>query len=172
MNTATQRTRPAGYGRMLLLAGFAGGLAEVVWVGLYCALTPLTGQDVMREVALAVGGGAIDPSWQPAAGLAVHFGLAIALAAVFGAALASLLERGMPVGAVVPLAAVTLVAVWANNFFVVLPAIAPGFVELMPLAVTAASKVLFGLSMGAVLYRGMTRTSRARAIGIGGRTSA
>jgi hypothetical protein len=40
----------------------------------------------------------------------------------------------------------SLGVVWAINFFVVLPVISPGFVHLLPLAVSLASKLAFGLA--------------------------
>mgnify|MGYP001554809963 CR=1 FL=1 len=42
-------------------------------------------------------------------------------------------------------------AVWSFNFLVVLPLLDPGFLVLLPLAVTLASKLLFGVGAAAVL---------------------
>ena len=50
-----------------------------------------------------------------------------------------------------------LSAVWVFNFFVLLPVLNPGFAGLMPYGVTLASKLLFGVAMGWVLYRGEHR---------------
>jgi hypothetical protein len=48
-------------------------------------------------------------------------------------------------------ATVLLVIVWAVNFFLVLPALNPAFVTLLPYGVTLFSKVLFGIAMGWVV---------------------
>jgi hypothetical protein len=43
----------------------------------------------------------------------------------------------------------SLAAVWAINFFIVLPVISPGFVHLLPYAITLASKLAFGVAAAA-----------------------
>jgi hypothetical protein len=45
-----------------------------------------------------------------------------------------------------------LVAVWATNFFLVLPALNPGFVDLVPYGASLTSKVLFGVAAAFVLH--------------------
>lgn len=45
----------------------------------------------------------------------------------------------------------TLATVWAINFFLVLPALNPWFITLMPYLVTSASKMLFALTMAIIL---------------------
>jgi len=129
-----------------ILIGIAGGLAEV---GVVCSYTALTGRDaasVARGIARAVGLSGMSA----AEGLAVHMGLAAAL----GVALLAVL-RTMPVGAgparVVPFMVLSLAAVWAINFFVVLPAMRSDFVYLLPYGVTLASKLSFGLTAAGML---------------------
>jgi hypothetical protein len=39
-----------------------------------------------------------------------------------------------------------LLIVWAINFFVVLPFVSPGFVDVVPYAVSLLSKLLFGIA--------------------------
>jgi hypothetical protein len=147
----------------LVLAGLAGGMAEVVWVALYCAVAPLAGTDVAGAIALAVRAGFVGDAWLGATGLAVHFTLSLAVAFAAGAALARALRGGLAVAAIVPVAALALLAIWTFNFFVLLPALAPAFVALLPLGVTAGSKLLFGLAMGVVLRQALRQPRRAAA---------
>jgi len=129
-----------------VLAGLAGGGAEVAWIVLY--------ERVSDGEAAAVARGVAD-SFYPhvaASSLAVPLGVAIhmSLAVLFGLAIAvlmrSLLAR-MRATALEPVAVIgMLVAVWAMNFFVVLPAINPAFVSLVPYWASLISKVLFGIA--------------------------
>jgi hypothetical protein len=50
-------------------------------------------------------------------------------------------------------AVVGLSAIWAINFFIVLPAMNSSFATLMPYGVTLLSKTLFGVAMAAALHR-------------------
>jgi hypothetical protein len=46
-----------------------------------------------------------------------------------------------------------LMTVWAINFFVVLPVVNPGFVTVVPLAISFISKTLFGIAAAIMLVR-------------------
>lgn len=137
----------------VLAAGLWGGLAEVVWVAAYAAATPASGWEVAREVTLATFGSAVGGSFAPAVGLSIHFALAVAVAAVFAATLWRPLARRAGSPGVLAGSIGALAAIWATNFFVVLPIVHPPFVALLPLSVTLASKLLFGIAMGIVLAR-------------------
>lgn len=158
---------PKGFLSTALLAGFAGGLAEVAWVGAYCAVTPLAGEQVMREVALAAGASGLPQAWLPAAGLGIHFALSVLVAVVLLGVATRLPMRGLPRSAILPASAMALLGIWAMNFLVVLPWLAPRFVELMPAGVTSASKILFGLAMGAVILHAESRVAPADRKGMG-----
>jgi hypothetical protein len=73
--------------------------------------------------------------------------LGVALAAAWRASGAA--ARGCRVPFLATVAA--LIGVWAINFFVVLPAVSPGFVALLPLAVSFVSKMLFGIAAAVAL---------------------
>ena len=65
------------------------------------------------------------------------------------------------------MALLALGLIWAVNFFVLLPAINPLFVELMPHGVTLLSKLLFAVAMAATLEHasvlaGLRHVSRER----------
>lgn len=129
-----------------LVAGAAGGTAEMLWVAGYSGAG---GVEVAREVAATLY--VTDLMFAPLAGVAIHMALSIAL----GLALAKLLLGwAMPrfgSRALLPAALAALACVWALNFFVVLPVLNPAFVTLLPLAVTLVSKLLFGAALAATL---------------------
>jgi hypothetical protein len=130
-----------------LLIGLAGGLAEIVVVWSYSALTGGDAAMVARHVASAVGLG----GGSAAAGVGVHMGLAIALGIALSAGLQILGGRRTPNGTVFSFMVGSLAAVWGINYFVVLPAVSPGFVHLLPYAVSLASKLAFGFAAAATL---------------------
>lgn len=128
----------------ILVAGLAGGMAEIAWVLAYGAFTPVGAAEVAREVAASVIPGAAQWAAAPALGVAIHLMLSIALAYAFVAALPG--RHG-----IFAIAVGALVGVWAINFLVLLPLVNPRFVTLMPHAATLFSKMLFGAAMAAVL---------------------
>lgn len=141
----------------LLLAGFAGGLAEVAWIGAFTAMTPLAAGDVLREIVATVAPALAGTSIAPLLGLAVHMGLSLLLGLAFGYAVWSPAVRAFGSRVTYPLAVALLIGIWTVNFFVLLPVLNPVFVGLMPLAVTLTSKVLFGVAMAATLQQGGVR---------------
>jgi hypothetical protein len=129
------------------LAGAAGGLAEVLWIGLYAATTGADATEVARGVTSAVGFAM--PAAAAELGVAIHMALAIALgvALAFGwRALSVGLSYAPGIVGQHTILTGALAAVWAVNFFIVLPWISPGFVELVPYHISLASKLLFGLA--------------------------
>jgi len=143
-------TRPSmGQGLLLtgLCIGLAGGLAEIVVVWLYSAMTGSDAAMIARQVAAAAGlGGA-----SAATGVAVHMGLAAALGIGLYAAVQTLNGGSVRNRTVFAFMLASLAIVWAINFFVVLPAVSPGFVHLLPYGVTLASKLAFGLAAATTL---------------------
>ncbi len=134
-----------------IVAGLAGGAIEVAWIALYQQIAGADGAAVARGVTQSVLPGMVSAPAAVPLGLAIHMGLAIALGIVIAVALPRLLPR--LVGTIMEPAAVvaTLIGVWAVNFFVVLPAINPAFVTLVPLSASLTSKVLFGFAAAFVL---------------------
>lgn len=131
----------------ILVAGLAGGLAEVLWMLAYGAFAPVGASEVAREVTASVLPQAADAAAAPALGLAIHLLLSIGLAYAFVAALG-----GRASGArTVPVAVAALTAVWAFNFLVLMPLLDLRFATLMPYGATLLSKALFGAAMGSVL---------------------
>ena len=134
-----------------LLAGMAGGVAEIAWVSLYSSVTAVSGIEVARQVTASVFPAAADLALAPALGIAVHLVLSLVLACAFAAALRLPLTRGLSRAAVTGGAVTLLGAVWFFNFFVLLPVLNPKFVTLMPYGATLFSKVLFGVAMVSAL---------------------
>jgi hypothetical protein len=130
-----------------LLIGLSGGLAEIIVVCLYSAFTGGDAAMVARHVASAVG---LDGA-SAATGVAVHMGLAVALGIFLSATVQSLATALDGDRAIWAFMMGSLAAVWAINFFIVLPVVCPGFVHFLPYAVTLASKLAFGVAAAAAL---------------------
>jgi hypothetical protein len=135
-----------------MLAGAAGGVAEIVWVSIYAALTGGDAAILARGVTTAVGVTALLPAASVAMGVAVHMGLA-ALLGVAVACLWQVMARRQGVSGGYASVLAVLAVVWVVNFFVLLPAISPAFVHMVPYAVSLTSKLLFGLAAAETLRR-------------------
>ena len=127
-----------------VIAGLAGGTAEVVWIWLYGTITGNDAGLVARAVTDAVG---VDSHWLSPVylGLAIHMTLAAALGVALATAIRFAPGRLPSVG-VSTMVIAALAIVWAANFFVVLPLISPEFVTIVPLEVSFLSKLLFGVA--------------------------
>ena len=121
-----------------IVAGLAGGAAEVAWISTYAAVTNGEAAAVARAVTDTVGIGAQSPA---AAGVAIH----MTIAALLGIAVASAL-RHLHGTRLYAATTSVLALVWAVNFMVMLPLINPAFVGIVPVGVSFASKLLFGLA--------------------------
>jgi hypothetical protein len=153
-----QLIKAARYG---VLAGMAGGIAEIIWIALYGSLTAVDATEVARAISATAGW--LAPGIPLGAapiirGIIIHMVAAVGLGIALAIAWRSLSKRAslqinpytFMVGA--------LGVVWTFNFFVLLPLIGtavPGlqhtFVELLPYPVSLASKILFGLAGAAML---------------------
>ena len=79
-------------------------------------------------------------------GVAIHMTLAVLLGIVIAFSVRKFLPRIIG-SAWEPVVVVgMLVGVWVMNFFVILPAVNPGFVVLVPYGASFVSKVLFGFA--------------------------
>jgi hypothetical protein len=139
--------------RQGVLAGAAGGLAEVAWVSLYAAATGGDAAILAHGVTTAGGVTALLPASPVALGAAVHMTLAVMLGVALSGVWAAL-RRGSPrLSNPYPFMLAALAGVWAINFFVVLPIVSPAFVHIVPYAVSLTSKLLFGVAAATVLQR-------------------
>lgn len=134
-----------------LLAGIMGGLAEVAWIVLYQQAGGTAAAAVARGVTFSVIPALADGPASVLLGFVIH----MAIAAVLGVAIALLIRSRLPriAGTVWEPALIVaiLVAIWAMNFFVVLPLVNPAFVTIVPYGVSLVSKTLFGFAAAAVL---------------------
>ena len=126
-----------------VLAGLAGGFAEVIWIWAYAAVTKNDASLVARAVTAAVR--LNQDTFPVASGIAIHMGLAATLGVVVALAMRSVagVQQGLALYATVSAA---LLIVWAINFCVVLPLVSPEFVDVVPYAVSPLSKLLFGIA--------------------------
>ena len=144
-----------------VLAGAAGGLAEMAWGSAYAALTGGDAAVLGRGVTTASGVAALLPSAPVGLGIGIHMVLAVALGLGLAVLWRALSPRVQPSGLYAGTLA-ALAAVWATNFFVLLPALSPEFVHLVPLSVSLMSKLLFGLAAAEVFRRHAVAGVRAR----------
>ena len=144
---------------IVIAAGAAGGMAEVLWIAAAATALGADGWAVARAVSATVIPGLASSSLAPWIGLLIHFSLSIALAAVFARACG----RGLGATTLFITALAALAAIWAFNFLLLLPSIDPSFVTLLPHPVTLISKLLFGVAMASVLSRQAARESRVHA---------
>jgi hypothetical protein len=143
-----------------LLAGAAGGAAELAWIGLYSAAIAAPGAEIARQVTATVLPDAVHAAWAPTAGVALHMVLSVMLGIAFVAVLWGTHRRAPTAAAVWYSSVAGFAAIWAMNFLWILPALNPAFVALLPPGVTLASKILFGLAMAGVLLHRIDRARR------------
>ncbi len=138
--------------RFGVIAGAAGGLAEIAWVTLYADVTGGNAAVLARGVTTAAGLASLFPSLSAALGIALHMALAVTLGIALAFAWRGFSFRREAVSPF-PLVLAALAGVWVVNFFLVLPIVSPAFVHLMPYSVSLVSKMLFALAAAEVLRR-------------------
>ncbi len=136
-----------------MLAGAAGGLAEIAWVMLYAGATGASAAALARGVTTAARMSALLPASSAALGVAVHMTLAMMLGTALAFIWTALRGRRRSPANPYPFTLTVLAGVWAINFFVVLPILSPSFVHAVPYAVSLTSKLLFGLAAAEVIRR-------------------
>ena len=147
---------------VFMAAGLAGGLAEVLWVSLYSALTVFSPAAIAREVTATVFPHAAFGPAAPLLGLAIHFALSLVLGLAIGVGLLSTgRRRDFATTLIILIGA--LIVIWTVNFFVILPLLNPKFAMLMPYYVALASKVLFAVAMAFVIQRAQVKEPKTAA---------
>ncbi|MGP0090833.1 MAG: hypothetical protein ACLPKB_12875 [Xanthobacteraceae bacterium] len=135
-----------------VVAGVAGGLAEIAWVTLYAAATGTDPATLARGVMTATGVSTLFPT-PVALGVTIHMALAVVLGIALSFGWRALSSHRLEMASPLPFVLAALVGVWAVNFFVVLPIISPAFVHLAPYPVSLMSKVLFGFAAAEAFRR-------------------
>jgi hypothetical protein len=145
-----------------VIAGVAGGIAEIAWVVLYAGLTGTDPATLARGVTTAAGMSALLPAAPAALGVTVHMSLAVGLGIALSFGWRALSSHRLEIGSPFPFMLAALVSVWAVNFLVVLPIISPAFIHLAPYPVSLMSKVLFGLAAAEAFRRQDASALKAR----------
>jgi hypothetical protein len=145
-----------------VVAGVAGGLAEIAWVTLYAGATGADPSALARAVTTAAGVSALFPAAPVAVGVSVHMALAVTLGIALSFGWRALSSHRADIASPFPFTLAALVGVWAVNFFVVLPGLSPAFVHLVPYSVSLVSKVLFGFAAAEAFRRQDVAAVKAR----------
>lgn len=132
--------------RLGLTAGVSGGLIEILWISFYSRLTGGDATVVARGITEAIAAKSMQIIDPVMLGITIHMVLSAALGILLVILTRRLFWRfANPIAETFSLV-VMLGVVWGANFFVFLPAISPGFVEIVPYPVSLSSKLLFGLA--------------------------
>ena len=134
------------------LGGFAGGAAEIGWIGLYGAATGTPTDPIARGIVESAIPAMATSAWAVELGVLIHLCLAVALGIGLAFGIRLILRRLETLRSEFALTVLILTAVWAMNFLVVLPHINPAFVHLLPYSVTLLSKVVFGLAAATTFH--------------------
>lgn len=150
--------------RFGVIAGAAGGLAEIAWVTLYAGVTGGNAAILAQGVTTAAGLVGLFPPLSTGLGIVLHMTLAVCLGIALAFSWRGFSDRSQAISPF-PLALTALAGVWAVNFFVVLPIVSPAFVHLVPYSVSLVSKMLFALAAAAVLRQQYGAMRRADEVG-------
>ena len=142
---------------LVAFASVAGSLAEIAWVSFYGVLTSTNIGEVARQVTVSFSRELGETPMAAPLGILIHLALALVMGFTYALLIWQPFARRAGMAVTLLSAALALAAVWALNFFVVLPALNPTFVVLMPYAVTFASKMMFALALAGVLIVGDSR---------------
>jgi hypothetical protein len=132
-----------------VIAGAAGGIAEIIWIFVYASATGTDAASVARGVTTATGVNLLLQGSSGAFGVAIHMMLAVILGTALAFAWTALSQRWPTRADPYVVTPVALAAVWAINFLVILPLIDPNFVHIVPYSVSLVSKLLFGVAAAA-----------------------
>jgi Na+/melibiose symporter-like transporter len=139
--------------RVVIIAGIAGGMMEVLWVSLYSSFSSVSAAEIARQITASLFPFATDSSIAPVLGLVIHLLLSLVLTLLFiTIVLKPVFARYGKPGIMIS-SLIMLALVWKINFFIVLPLLNPSFISLMPLLITFISKLLFGAVMGWALIK-------------------
>lgn len=147
----TRQQQPMSLVNGALVAGLSGGVAEIIWIALYCQFAQVNSANVARQITLSLFTESFPSSYPVLFGVLIHLALSIVLAALFIGIFHSSFAARVGLSASLESAVIVLLGVWVLNFFLVVPWLNPTFVALLPYGVTLVSKLLFGLAMGLTL---------------------
>jgi len=93
----------------------------------------------------------------------MHLALSLALGLGFALMLRLIFATRPAAQTIWAAALLTLAGIWAVNFLLILPAINPAFVTLMPYGAALISKILFAIAMAGVLQYSVARDFEPKA---------
>ncbi len=150
---------------LVACASIAGGLAELAWVSFYGALTSTNLAEVARQITVSFSHELGATPMAPLLGILIHLVLALVMGCAYALLIWQPFARRAGMAATLLSAALALAAVWAVNFLVLLPALNPAFVALLPYVVTFASKMWFALALAGVLIAGSRQNPAGQPLG-------
>ena len=149
-----------------IVAGAAGGIAEIIWILVYATATGTDAATLARGITTAAGANLIFANGSVAAGVVVHMVLAVTLGVALAFTWTYFSRRWARQMSPYVLVTFALAAVWVVNFLFVLPLLSPDFVQIVPYPISLASKLLFGLAASAVLSHKALRSTTMLAMPI------
>ncbi|GMR05271.1 MAG: hypothetical protein BMS9Abin24_071 [Thermodesulfobacteriota bacterium] len=127
-------------------AGLAGGLAEVLFMGAYSSIAGIDPSGILRLITFTFFDSAV--AFGPnglMAGLLIHFALSLAIGVSFSLFARFAFRGSFSYSRALLWSSLALTAIWAVNFFVVLPVYNAPFVQLVRPEVGFFSKLSFGV---------------------------
>ena len=147
----TKKSKSINLVRTGVFAGLSGGVAEIVWIALYKNIAGGNAASVAQGVTETLFPNIQSTAIAVPLGIFIHMSIAVAL----GMAIAILVRSWLPqteARLIEPVVVIGLLsAIWAVNFYLILPAVNPAFVTLVPYSVSLISKVLFGCAAALTL---------------------
>lgn len=129
-------------------AGLAGGLAEVVFMGGYSSVAGINPAEILRLITFTLFDTSVafgpDGLW---AGLLIHFTLSLFIGVSFSLFARLALKGPFTQAKALAWSSIALTAIWAFNFFVLLPVYNADFVQFVGVSPAFFSKLSFGVVM-------------------------
>jgi hypothetical protein len=149
MNTTESKTRvfPA---RQILLAGMAGGAAEIVWFSIMGPVLSLNIHDLAAGVTSSIFPALGGSAYAVLLGILIHLFLSVVLAAGYIVTVGRWSMSRFGLSGQLLTGMCSLMFVWAINYLVVLPVLNPAFIEVSSYSLSLLSKTFFGITMALV----------------------
>ena len=133
--------------KQVLLAGMAGGMAEIVWFTILGAVLSINIHAVASGITTSVFPVWGDSAFAVFAGIVIHLALSVFLASVYIVPLGRWSMARFGLFGQLMTGVIALSSVWAVNYLVILPIINPDFIALSTYGLSLISKVFFGITM-------------------------
>ncbi len=130
-----------------VVSGLFGGLAEVLWIYLYCLQSDVSLQQISNEIVLAVH----LASTNQYQGLLIHFALSIIIGIAYGKIVLRRIDTNN-LGLMLIVSTIIFACIWMCAFKIILPHLNMDMVTIVPYYISLPSKILFGACMTLVYY--------------------